>query len=93
MILYNIRANGPFEYDKFILNIGQLHNESNTLKEQYKESALKKENNIDSYLEQYIQPKETYANSIYAPYDNWKKDKTQEAWLNQLSGLRKAVLL
>lgn len=26
MILYNIRKNGPYEYDKWILNIGQIHN-------------------------------------------------------------------
>lgn len=26
MILYNIRANGPYEYDKFILNIFQIIN-------------------------------------------------------------------
>jgi len=26
MIIYNIRNNGPYEYDKFILNIGQLYN-------------------------------------------------------------------
>lgn len=26
MIFYNIRRNGPYEYDKFILNIAQIHN-------------------------------------------------------------------
>ena len=26
MIFYNIRKNGPYEYDKFILNIGQIYN-------------------------------------------------------------------
>lgn len=26
MILYNLRYNGPYEYDKFILNICQLYN-------------------------------------------------------------------
>ena len=26
MIAYNIRANGPYEYDKFILNYGQIYN-------------------------------------------------------------------
>lgn len=26
MIIYNIRKNGPYEKDKFILNICQLHN-------------------------------------------------------------------
>lgn len=27
MILYNMRYRGPFEYDKFVLNIFQIHNE------------------------------------------------------------------
>lgn len=27
MILYNIRKNGPYEYDKFILNIYQIIND------------------------------------------------------------------
>lgn len=26
MILYNLRYNGPYEYDKFVLNICQLYN-------------------------------------------------------------------
>ena len=26
MIIYNIRHNGPYEYDKFVLNTFQLHN-------------------------------------------------------------------
>lgn len=26
MIIYNIRANGPYEYDKLMLLYGQLHN-------------------------------------------------------------------
>lgn len=26
MIFYNIRKNGPYEYDKFVLNVGQIYN-------------------------------------------------------------------
>jgi hypothetical protein len=33
MILYNIRANGPYEYDKFILNIYQIINDFVLLKQ------------------------------------------------------------
>lgn len=33
MIIYNIRANGPWEYDKFILNTMQLYNEIKELEE------------------------------------------------------------
>ena len=33
MILYNFRHRGPHEYDKFILNVMQLHNEVALLEE------------------------------------------------------------
>ncbi|WP_312339143.1 hypothetical protein [Anaerospora hongkongensis] len=33
MIPYNFRHRGPYEYDKFILNIFQLHNEIMLLEE------------------------------------------------------------
>lgn len=29
MILYNMRERGPYEYDKFVLNLLQLHNAVN----------------------------------------------------------------
>ena len=35
MIIYNIRNNGPYEYEKFILNIGQIHNLVYDLKKEY----------------------------------------------------------
>lgn len=40
MIKYNIRNNGPWEYDKFVLNYFNLHNEImlGTLKLQEEES-------------------------------------------------------
>lgn len=40
MIKYNIRNNGPWEYDKFVLNYFNLHNEVmlSTLKLQEEES-------------------------------------------------------
>lgn len=40
MIKYNIRNNGPWEYDKFVLNYFNLHNEImlSTLKSQEEES-------------------------------------------------------
>lgn len=40
MIKYNIRNNGPWEYDKFVLNYFNLHNEImlSTLKLQEEES-------------------------------------------------------
>ena len=34
MIKYNFRYRGPFEYDKFVLNILQFHNEVRLLNEQ-----------------------------------------------------------
>ena len=35
MIIYNIRNNGPYEYEKFILNIGQIYNLIYDLKKEY----------------------------------------------------------
>ena len=35
MIIYNIRNNGPYEFDKWILNIGQIHNFVYDTKEKY----------------------------------------------------------
>lgn len=40
MIVYNIRANGPYEYDKFMLNYGQLHNLVTDMKERYQDSDV-----------------------------------------------------
>ena len=33
MILYNVRHRGPYEYDKFVLNIFQLYNDIAMLEE------------------------------------------------------------
>ena len=35
MIIYNLRYNGPYEYDKFILNVFQLYNLVEEEKEKY----------------------------------------------------------
>lgn len=40
MIVYNIRANGPYEYDKFMLNFGQLYNHYADTKDAWKASAV-----------------------------------------------------
>lgn len=40
MILYNFRHRGPYEYDKFILNILQLHNEIVLLEQRLNEGAV-----------------------------------------------------
>lgn len=50
MIIYNIRKNGPYEKDKFILNIGQLHNKVIDEKDYFNKSdihlQLKELNNL-----------------------------------------------
>lgn len=38
MILYNMRYRGPFEYDKFVLNIFQIHNEIRMLVRKFSEN-------------------------------------------------------
>ena len=54
MILYNIRHRGPFEYDKFVLNILQVSNETKRLLKNFNASAdskiPKKQKAIDELL-------------------------------------------
>lgn len=40
MILYNIRANGPYEYDKFTLNVLQLIADVRKAEETLEQTAL-----------------------------------------------------
>ena len=40
MIVYNIRANGPYEYDKFMLNFGQLYNICQDMQQEYRQSGI-----------------------------------------------------
>ena len=40
MILYYIRYRGPYEYDKFILNIFQLNNEIKRLQKEFNDTSL-----------------------------------------------------
>lgn len=42
MIIYNIRKNGPYEYDKFVLNIGQIHNLVYDVKTKYDSDEIHK---------------------------------------------------
>ena len=44
MIIYNIRANGPYEYDKFMLNYGTIHNEYINIKNLYNDSGIIQQN-------------------------------------------------
>lgn len=52
MIFYNIRKNGPYEYDKFILNIGQIYNAVTKLQLSLPNSKLEESsNNISAIYE------------------------------------------
>lgn len=55
MILYNIRHRGPYEYDKFVLNILQTCNEVSRLVDTFKKGAesriAEKQKKLDDYLE------------------------------------------
>lgn len=42
MIIYNIRKNGPYEYDKFVLNIGQIYNLVYDVKTKYDSDEIHK---------------------------------------------------
>lgn len=52
MILYNIRYRGPFEYDKFVLNILQFMNEVKRIDKKINKDTvsnlLKKKNELDN---------------------------------------------
>ena len=54
MILYDIRHRGPFEYDKFVLNILQVSNETKRLLKNFNAAAdskiPKKQKAIDELL-------------------------------------------
>ena len=43
MILYNLRFNGPYEYDKLILNVFQLYNLVEEEKEKYAAHSILKQ--------------------------------------------------
>ena len=43
MIIYNIRKNGPYEKDKWLLNIYQLHNLIKKTKTEFKDSKIHKQ--------------------------------------------------
>lgn len=52
MIFYNIRKNGPYEYDKFVLNVGQIYNAVTKLQLSLPNPKLEKSsNNISTIYE------------------------------------------
>lgn len=60
MITYNIRYRGPFEYEKFVLNIMQNYNEAKELLDDfthYKESTIDDlQNKVNTLFKKSIQP-------------------------------------
>lgn len=66
MILYNFRHRGPFEYDKFILNTLQFHNEVAMLQGEVfkrgvenKEELLDLKEAFDNYYESFVNDNST----------------------------------
>lgn len=64
MIIYNINKNGPYQYDKFILNIFQIITAVRTLENNIKTMNLKKDNNVLT-LENRYNMLDNYMNKIY----------------------------
>lgn len=54
MILYNICKNGPYVYDKFMLNIGQIVNDVRLEEKQYKETIKDVSDKIADINKAYI---------------------------------------
>lgn len=53
MILYNIRKNGPYEYDKFILNIYQIINDVRDEQISIDDGIKKVQDNLDTINDTY----------------------------------------
>lgn len=55
MILYNYRYRGPFEYDKFVLNVYQLRNDIKRALKKFKEeetnSLAEREEELDRIID------------------------------------------
>ena len=54
MILYNIRHNGAYEYEKFTLNIMQISNEIRRLRDNVRHADYKQLKDMISELDSYI---------------------------------------
>lgn len=56
MIQYNMRYRGPYEYEKFILNVYQFHNEmldiENSISDKNGENFISAANKLDEVSEQ-----------------------------------------
>lgn len=92
MILYNIRANGPFEYDKFILNIGQLHNEVLDMHKEYQKADINEQDDIlSSMVKQNAMPLETYGHNVYNKID-WYKPEHENNPMAYLLSIKRSIL-
>lgn len=64
MILYNMRYRGPYEYDKFILNIFQYHNEILRLEQELRAENETKAEELQKKLDQMLEDTDTLANQL-----------------------------
>lgn len=84
MIIYNIRANGPYEYDKFMLNFGQLHNLSQDIKQEFRANDMITYNiNLTEQIK---------ARTQAVQYDIFHKTNTNNGLLNQIALLQEMLL-
>lgn len=68
MIIYNIRKNGPYEYDKFILNIFQLYNLVYDEKKNFGAYEIHNQlNSLNTYIKDIIN-EESNLNKLIAIY-------------------------
>ena len=92
MILYNIRNNGPFEYDKFILNIGQLHNKVLDIKKEYHNVDTIKENDaLSRLIQENSKPLEIYGHNVYKNID-WYIPENESNPMEFLLSLKRSIL-
>lgn len=81
MIIYNMRNRGPYEYDKFILNILQIHN-AVTLSETNELNEFNNENDNLLYIKNNI-------NMLYEKIQGNKKEEGLSEIIYKLSFLTK----
>lgn len=77
MIHYNMRYRGPLEYDKFILNIFQFHNEIHELYVKELSRELRKDNTSYKSLGNYI-------NEIDEAYSYYTGTETEPGFSEKL---------
>lgn len=64
MIKYNMRYRGPYEYDKYVLNILQFHNEVNRISDKLTRDSSSSLKKLTQQLDEKIKTMQGYQQKI-----------------------------